>query len=89
MITREQAIAHYKYGINFDIFSEPVTTYAQLAIEALEKQIPKKVTSKYCPNKAFFLGEKYCPSCHKFIGFPHTTHHKYCPDCGQALDWSE
>ena len=38
----EQAISHYKYGISHDIFKEPVTTYARLSIEALEKQIPKK-----------------------------------------------
>lgn len=31
----ERAIAHYQYGIDCDIFSEPVTTYAQTAIEAL------------------------------------------------------
>lgn len=38
----EQAINHYKHGISHDIFKEPVTTYAQLSINALEKQIPKK-----------------------------------------------
>ena len=32
----EDAIAHYKYGISHDIFSEPVTSYAALAVEALE-----------------------------------------------------
>lgn len=42
MTTTEQAISHYKYGISHDIFAEPVTTYAQLSIDALEKQIPKK-----------------------------------------------
>ena len=42
MTKYEEAIDHYKYGISHDIFAEPVTTYAQLSIEALEKQIPKK-----------------------------------------------
>ena len=42
MTTIEKAIDHYKYGISHDIFAEPVTTYAQLSIEALEKQTPKK-----------------------------------------------
>lgn len=37
----QQAINHYEYGVKCDIFSEPVTTYAKLAIEALKKQIPK------------------------------------------------
>ena len=35
-VTIEDAIAHYKYGITHDIFSEPVTSYAKLAVEALE-----------------------------------------------------
>ena len=34
----EQAISHFRYGVSHDIFSEPVTTYAKLAIEALEKE---------------------------------------------------
>ena len=42
MTTLEQAIDHYHYGVTHDIFSEPVTSYATLAIEALEKQLPKK-----------------------------------------------
>ena len=42
MTTLEQAIDHYHYGVTHDIFSEPVTSYANLSIEALEKQIPKK-----------------------------------------------
>ena len=35
----KQAISHFRYGVSHDIFSEPVTTYAKLAIEALEKEI--------------------------------------------------
>ena len=31
-ITIEYAINHFKYGISHDIFSEPVTTYAEMAI---------------------------------------------------------
>ena len=34
----EQAVSHFWYGISHDIFSEPVTTYAKLAIEALKKK---------------------------------------------------
>lgn len=39
-ISIEKAINHFKYGISHDIFSEPVTSYAKMAVEALEKQIP-------------------------------------------------
>ena len=34
----EQAISHFSCGVSHDIFSEPVTTYAKLAIEALKKE---------------------------------------------------
>ena len=34
----EQAISHFSCGVSHDIFSDPVTTYAKLAIEALEKE---------------------------------------------------
>ena len=36
-ITIEDAINHFKYGITHDIFKEPVTTYAKMAVEALKK----------------------------------------------------
>ena len=38
----EDAISYYKHGISHDIFSEPVISYAKLAIEALEKQLHNK-----------------------------------------------
>ena len=41
-ISIQDAISHFKYGISHDIFSEPVTTYAKMAVEALEKQLLEK-----------------------------------------------
>ena len=35
----EEAITHFRHGITHDLFTEPVTTYARLAIEALETQM--------------------------------------------------
>ena len=32
----KDTIDHFKYGIDHDIFSEPVTTYAKIAIAALK-----------------------------------------------------
>lgn len=49
----------------------------QAAIEALGKQIPKK------PNEDFPVC--YCPVCKRLV-YPQI---KYCPDCGQALDWGK
>jgi hypothetical protein len=64
-----------------------------LAIEAMEKQIPKKVITEYgeifdCDkngNETRFVFN-FCPSCKiRFIRYGM----KHCSECGQALDWSE
>ena len=36
-VSIRDAINHFQYGISHDIFSEPVTSYAKLAIKALKK----------------------------------------------------
>ena len=78
MTNIEKAKAHFNYGINCDIFSEPVRSYAKMAVIALEKQIPKKVeeylTSSFC-----------CPACTSVL----SRYSQYCSNCGQALDWSD
>lgn len=56
------------------------------AIEAIDKQIPKKPVSKY----KYRDGENVCPSCEtenrcRIVMF----WEKFCPDCGQAIDWEE
>ena len=54
-----------------------------IAISALEKQIPKKVVEK---NFVEDVSLNYCPYCNcRFIGWGM----KHCGECGQALDWSE
>ena len=50
-----------------------------LAILALEKQIPKK---PYKDNENGVYEKEQCPSCHRSL-FPNDHH---C-ECGQAIDW--
>ena len=52
-----------------------------LAIEVLEKQIPKQVSETEVVYKNDLDG--YCPTCSIYI----TSEYKYCPNCGQKLDW--
>lgn len=54
------------------------------AVEALEKQIPKKST-EYVDYE--FSVVWTCPTCWRV----HITEWKtkYCSDCGQAIDWGE
>jgi len=52
-------------------------------INALEKQIPKKVVMQEIKGD---IELRYCPCCNvRFIGWGM----KYCGECGQALDWSD
>ena len=53
----------------------------RLAIEALEKQIPKK---PYSDNDNGIYEKDCCPTCHRSL-FPNDHHCR----CGQALDWSD
>lgn len=63
----------------------------RMGIQALEKQTAKKVTrdSMYSPA--------LCPKCHsdeicKDLGDGYYSYFrdiKYCPNCGQMLDWEE
>ena len=56
----------------------------EAAIQALEKQVPKKAI--YYPNNIMFE----CPSCGGDIVFDNEKEeHQYCLMCGQKLDWSE
>ena len=56
----------------------PECNAREMAISALEKQIPKKVeeylTSSFC-----------CPACTSVL----SRYSQYCSNCGQALDWSD
>ena len=52
-----------------------------VAIKALEKQIPKK---PYKDNENGVYEKDHCPTCHRSL-FPNDHH---C-ECGQAIDWSD
>ena len=68
----------------------------QMALQALEKQIPKKIEIRKATNDDIeselrdFITVKgrscRCPSCRCCI---HISKLKYCWECGQKLDWSD
>lgn len=55
----EKALEHFKRGISHDIFKEPVTTYAEQAIKALEfqKQIDNSETNYIIDTARTFFEE--------------------------------
>ena len=62
-----------------------------IAIQALEKQIPKKPTpidyEKYIDvidNARLLRGAYWCPNCKRVV-----KSGSFCNDCGQKLDWSD
>lgn len=56
---------------------EEMLEVRDIAINALEKQMPKKLKDD---------GWLYCPICGRDVLMDRFN---YCPDCGQALDWSD
>lgn len=65
----------------------PANKVIALACKALEKQIPKKVILGYDERDSIC-----CPNCKGEIAEMDDYDyykHNYCPDCGQALDWSD
>ena len=57
-----------------------------IAIEALEKQIPKKPIKS--ENQVVrYVNTYYCPTCE--LGITGTNIAKWCYHCGQKIDWSD
>lgn len=56
----------------------------KIVIEALDKQIPKKIIRK---SKKASLEDIKCPNCQREIDAMNIVN--YCTYCGQAIDWSD
>ena len=57
-----------------------------VAIKALEKQIPKKPIKS--ENQVVrYVNTYYCPTCE--LGITGTNIAKWCYHCGQKIDWSD
>lgn len=93
MISREEAVEYFAYCLTeLKMDTEAIREAYELAIEDMQKQIPKK------PKE---YEDKYygCPVCgnnlmHKWLIYPEKLMLRsdglpYCLGCGQAIDWSE
>lgn len=71
-----------KEGCNFTI-DKQLLDVCNIAISAIEKQIPKKVE-----HLEDYPTDRDCPNCFSNLAsYDKTIQH--CPYCGQALDWSD
>ena len=65
----------------------------EFAVKADEKQIPKKVKREFLSigGAITCFEAEICPSCGKNIydDEVEVSYNEHCPECGQALDWSD
>lgn len=72
-------------------YSDNFKEACSMAIESMEKKIPEK--PKIIKQK--YHNSHTCPFCDLELicsdetGWFAGKRHKYCPDCGQAIDWEE
>ena len=77
----ECAIRHIQTAADIDPWA------VEIAVEAMEKQIPMKPNYKEEDRfvKELFAVYTYCPVCKKEVA----VDDMYCVCCGQAIDWTE
>ena len=89
-MTASEAIKEVRFnmsriGLN-NKSAKRVSEAKNIAIQALEKQIPKKPVKS--ENQVVrYANTYYCPICN--LGITGTNIAKWCYHCGQKLDWSE
>ena len=77
-MTNEEAIIDIRENIQPIVGGKSL----DIAISALEKQIPKKVNISLKGTTGWNT-KCHCPNCHSMV-----SHGKYCSNCGQALDFN-
>ena len=76
------------------ITTDDIVECREICHKALEKQIPKKPDYEadgYDENGNLIYDRAICPNCGN-DDFEYDINNwgcKFCPDCGQALDWSD
>lgn len=92
-MTVEDALKNLRYEIEEEGHCSYIEDEMKVAFEAMEKQIPKKPEyygDGYSDGELVYDYAK-CPACGN-DNFEHGINNwgcNYCPDCGQALDWSD
>lgn len=79
-MTIEEAIMVIKHDLRWKLLKDYPQDVADIAISALEKQIPRK------PIRLLYHEVGDCPFCETTV---YISEDKFCPSCGQALDWSD
>lgn len=82
-MTESKAIEAIQFDLKIggEIHSQVLRDAVGVAMQALEKQIPKKALNK---KDALFAN---CPNCGRVQNS--VWNKTYCGDCGKKLDWSD
>lgn len=88
-MSNEEAKENLKEWFDNDGIGEIDAVDFILALNALEKQIPKKV--ELYKHNGDFKWENYpCPCCGEMLGLKVNKRYvKFCPNCGQSLQWED
>lgn len=91
-MTIEEAITHAKEQA--EIFSGIHGEFLDMAIAAMENQIPKKPYMQQIEVDYYEHDCYECPNCDSFLGYVSECKEEHyqnncCPNCGQHIDWSE
>ena len=79
-----------KVGCKF-VRDKQLLDVCNIAISAIEKQIPKKPTYEgdgYDDKGNLIYDTAYCPTCDKEFEVDYYSR-RCCNECGQVLDWSD
>ena len=97
--TTASALAEIEYYNGFsgkEACIEAIEDACRLAIEALEKQVPKRTTYIHLNTRYTHWGrvrhdQFRCCNCGLTKEFVdgHTSQYKFCPQCGLEIDWSD
>ena len=90
----QEALEYLTEEAHSNYFRKYVQTSKEKALQELvNKAIPKKpkeiLEEAYCgeipsEKEIFYL----CPVCNEFVGDEYDNNNYYCPNCGQAINWS-
>ena len=93
-MTNKEAIEQLRERLAITDYRQQIPEYyeaIELAVEALEKQMPKKpiktkiATLNKSPEAISWEQIHCCPRCESNLA----PQYKYCPQCGLEIDWSE
>lgn len=87
-MTEQEAIEKLKFRKMFRMHGEDMNEEFDIAIKALEKQIPKKVVeNRWIYTRCDCGYEFFIHHGDGYYSIPYKQKTNYCPNCGQKLDW--